>query len=278
MEESGNSVEALLSEITNISIEISPKETYGKDEDSGGILWDFVLIFNGDFSVDSNNPKDLDQKVNIDYEKYISAKKLKAYQDIDLVIISNDSLLKKINYLNSLQSLIAELLSNYHYCSEDKTSKYFHLLNYRYINRSIPEQKSVDHFYESVLVHPFLTVLKETLEQMSKYLDEKKIVLDEIIIGFAEEAPKNDISSLNLKWHKNKVDLLELITALVETKSIFKDNKPITKEDLVKAFSEFLSIDLSDYAKDLTQAKKRKRNITPYLDSLNLGFKNFCSK
>jgi hypothetical protein len=278
MEESGNSVEALLSEIANISVEISPKETYGKDEDSGGILWDFVLIFNRDFRVDSNNPKDLDQKVNIDYEKYLSAKKLKAYQDIDLVIISNGSLLKKINYINSLQTRIAELLSNYQYCSEDKRSKYFHLLNNRYINRSIPEQKRVDHLYESVLIHPFLIVQKETLEQMSKYLDEKKTMLDKIKIGFAEEAPKNNKSSLNLKWNKNKVDLLELITALVETKSILKDSTPITKEDLVRAFSEFLNIDLSDYAKDLTQAKKRKRNITPYLDSLNQGFKNFCSR
>ncbi|MDP3003224.1 MAG: RteC domain-containing protein [Bacteroidales bacterium] len=279
MKESENSVKDLLYEFSNITVDINPKETFGKVDDSGINFWDFILIFNRNFSVDSNNPKDLDQKINLEYNKYITEKKLNAYKEIDDVVVSEDSLLKKKNYINSIKSQIVELLSNYYYHSEDKTSEYFHLLKNNYIKRSIPEQKRVDRFYESELVHPFLIVQKETLENISNYLDEKNNMLDKINITIPEESTKNIIGSFNLSWQKSKIDLIELIIALHETKSIFKDNELMNQIDMITVFSDIFRLDLSDYRNDLSQAKiKRKIRKAPFINRLKIAFENYCSK
>jgi hypothetical protein len=83
----------------------------------------------------------------------------------------------------------------------------------------------------------------------------------------------------SLKWDKSKVDLVELLAALVESKSVLKDTDPVTKEYLFEFFSHiFPELDLTNFAKDLNQAKRRKKDKARYLKFLAKTFEDFASK
>lgn len=93
-----------------------------------------------------------------------------------------------------------------------------------------------------------------------------------------EEIPKPKFETV-LKWEKDKVDLIELMAALVESNSISKDNVPVSKEYMAEFFSKvFINIDLTNFAKDLSQAKKRKLDKSPYLKLLVKTFEDFANK
>jgi hypothetical protein len=114
--------------------------------------------------------------------------------------------------------------------------------------------------------------------EIQEFLKELKHKLIQTYCHILENLPAPIINS-NLKWNKSKVDLIELMAALVESKSIFKDNIPVTKEYLVEFLSKmFLETDLTNWEKDLTQAKRRKREKAPYLKLLVKTFEEFAEK
>jgi hypothetical protein len=83
----------------------------------------------------------------------------------------------------------------------------------------------------------------------------------------------------NLQWNKTKVDLVELMAALVESESITKDRVPVSKEYMAEFFSRvFSNMDLTDFAKNLNQTKKRKIEKAPYLKLLVKTFEDYVNK
>jgi hypothetical protein len=96
--------------------------------------------------------------------------------------------------------------------------------------------------------------------------------------SFVVEISTPSIIKSNLLWDKPKIDLIELMAALVESKSIKKDGIPVTKEYMVEFFSQiFTNVDLKDFYKDLGQATRRKKDKARYLSSLVKTFVDYSN-
>ena len=96
-------------------------------------------------------------------------------------------------------------------------------------------------------IYMFLKELKKRLIQYSKVLE---------LCNIQMKYP-------SLKWDKDKVDLIELMTALVESKSILRENFPVTKEFMAEFFSSiFVEMDLTNFAKDLNRISSKCLQIT----------------
>lgn len=112
-------------------------------------------------------------------------------------------------------------------------------------------------------IQDFVRILKKKLNQTSSLI--------------VENLPLSGFKS-PLVWNKGKIELIELMVALVESGSIHKDNSKVSKEFLALFFSQMFNFDLSDYTKNLYQAKSRKKNPAPYLELLKETFIAFCNK
>jgi hypothetical protein len=242
------STELLLHEFSNITVNINVKENWGHDIDNPIIdeelgevieypkIWDFTLIFNRDFSVDGNSPKDFAQDINLDYNKFIDEERLNTYQEIDKVVISKDPLLKKRNYLSSIKSRFAELLSNYYNLTDNKYSKYFGLIDNKFINRVTSEQKMVNHFFEKKLVHSFLIVQKNSIQALLQFIDEKLLLLSEQVNSVVLN-PNNKIKTLtNIDIKDERYSGVKVEKRTLPTKS-FQLNPKIYKSDSINVDS-----------------------------------------
>ena len=224
-------IQALLAECTDISVVIRVKETWSDDVDNPIIeideeseseiivgfpkLWEFTLTFNREFTVESHNIKYLKQKAIFDYHKFINDKKIKAYQELDDLIIIDISLLEKRNYLGSLKLRFKESLKNYYYLSEDKYSGYYKLLNNETIIRTISENKLVYNFFEKNLINSFLIAQRKAIKALVKFIDEKLLVLSEqaasiqhiqndITTSFQNNEEKQNGSNVGKRTFSNK--------------------------------------------------------------------------
>ena len=191
----GENIQALLKEFSEITLDIKINESYFHDIDNPQIeidnetldvlefyypqIWDFNLIFNKDFQDNRHSVEDFNQDINLKYYTYITELKLKAYLEIDEDVISEDSVLIKINNLRSIKSLFKELLSNYFIITEDKCSQYFGLLDNKILKRSISENKMINHLLEKKLTHSFLLTHKITIDNFIDYIDDKLHILNE---------------------------------------------------------------------------------------------------
>jgi hypothetical protein len=194
MIEFDENIQGLLNQCNDISVEIQVKETWSDDIDHPIIeintvtdevtdecytkLWDFDLIFNNDFKVDGTTPTYSNQKVFDDYRKFIEERKKKAYQEIDNLLISDNSLFEKKNQISSIKITLEELVGNYHFISEDKRSQYFKLLDNKKICRSLSENKVINKLFEKQVVDPFLRIQKEAIENTLKFIEGKMQLLE----------------------------------------------------------------------------------------------------
>jgi hypothetical protein len=266
-------IEFFINEFSKNTLEIVVKDTIS--DNTGTItLWSFELIFNKSFHVDESNLEERNQN----YLKTLEKNKKEFYDELDKLINSGVSLNILQNKLNSFKLRLVEFLS----CFFEEEVNYYGEKQFFIKNKALVESKnnikSIFYPRKNKLLHSFLSVQKEILENLSNYLVGKITMLEHLNLKTMVIDPQNALDTSTIKWNKSKIDLIELITALVETKSILKDNKPITKENLVRLFSESFNIDLSDFEKDLNQAKKRKKEKAPFLKSLSEEFTNYCSK
>lgn len=245
MKEPENCVETFLSEVTNISVDINPKETFSDDIDhpiidieSGLVieypkLWDFILTFNSSYIVESDNPKYLEQKAIHDYGKFVGEKKLNAFIEIDDFVVSENSMLKKRNYLSSFKLQFEELLHNYYCLSEDKFSEYFNLLGNDIIIRSISENKKINNYFEKKLVHSFLIIQRNTIQTLIRYIDEMLHILSNT---------ENDTSGELKKPEKmtsdsiTQIGLSPTLSHEIFTKSFLWYRKESFKRDILLLF------------------------------------------
>ncbi len=71
------------------------------------------------------------------------------------------------------------------------------------------------------------------------------------------------LESLNLTWTSNKIDLIELIYALIASGAVKGDIK-----DLATAFEKILDIDLGNYYRSFLEIRGRKEDFGRFLDLL----------
>lgn len=83
----------------------------------------------------------------------------------------------------------------------------------------------------------------------------------------------------NLQWGKDKVQFLELLTALYESKSVMAINgSKLTKKNFFKIMMWMFNINIQNIASSLNSAKNRKEAESPYLVDLANVFKMYCEK
>ncbi|MHA1748712.1 MAG: RteC domain-containing protein [Promethearchaeota archaeon] len=88
----------------------------------------------------------------------------------------------------------------------------------------------------------------------------------------------NRVIQKKIKWLKSDTDLLELITALYESKAINNESKNLTRKDAIKYFAEIFSIEIKDAESKLTRATERKKDTSPFLTKLKEIFDEYCQK
>ncbi|ASO04049.1 RteC protein [Arenibacter algicola] len=71
------------------------------------------------------------------------------------------------------------------------------------------------------------------------------------------------LESLNLTWTSNKIDLIELVYALIASGAVKGDIK-----DLATAFEKILDIDLGNYYRSFLEIRGRKEDFARFLDLL----------
>lgn len=127
----------------------------------------------------------------------------------------------------------------------------------------------------------FLLILKKTLRVELTYLSNKVNELE------AELKPKSsdiEIHSSNsiqnqrsLRWSKSDTDLLELIMSLYELGAIQNEDKNLTKEEAIQAFSNFFGKEIKDHYKKLNAARNRKKDDPDFLLKLQNALQVYYS-
>lgn len=81
-----------------------------------------------------------------------------------------------------------------------------------------------------------------------------------------------------LIWKKYDIDLLELITALMESGSINNKTMNLTRKDAIRIFEAFFNISIKDAESKLSKATARKKESSPFLNVLVKTFKDYSEK
>jgi hypothetical protein len=87
------------------------------------------------------------------------------------------------------------------------------------------------------------------------------------------------ITTFELMWKSSDTDLLELMTAMYQAKSLQRrDGQNITRKDVFDFFSQIFGLEIKDPEGKLARATNRKMNLTPYLDSLKGAFEAYSEE
>jgi hypothetical protein len=105
------------------------------------------------------------------------------------------------------------------------------------------------------------------------------------LLKFIGEQEKIYFSGLNIQsnkpeiiWKKYDTDLLELITALMESGSINNKTMNLTRKDAIKIFESFFNISIKDAESKLSRATARKKDPSPFLNTLIKAFREYTEK
>lgn len=90
----------------------------------------------------------------------------------------------------------------------------------------------------------------------------------------------NEIPTFNgtIMWEASDTDLLELITALVESGSVQNSTKSITRKEAIDFFSEIFGLEIKDAESKLSRATERKKDLSPFLTKLKYHFEQYVQK
>ncbi len=113
-------------------------------------------------------------------------------------------------------------------------------------------------------------ILKKTISKLNRQIDN---YLE--IVKISDEVLANEGLKSNIIWNRSDTDMLELITALIESKSIKHTAGDITRKEVLQAFSDFLNIEIKDPESKLTRATERKKDISPFLTKLKESFEEY---
>jgi hypothetical protein len=91
-------------------------------------------------------------------------------------------------------------------------------------------------------------------------------------------APFGEAKATNeqIIWQKNDTDLLEMITALTEIKSLQNKTGNLTRADAIKSFENFFGIEIKDAESKLVRATERKKSRAPFINSMKTAFEQYC--
>lgn len=100
-----------------------------------------------------------------------------------------------------------------------------------------------------------------------------QIFLNEKLLKFGSRLNLPDV-----RWKADSVDLIEMLVALQETESINKPDGKLTRKEAYKFFEAIFNFELKDPDSSLSKAKLRKKDQSPFLESLKNAFVIYCNK
>ena len=115
------------------------------------------------------------------------------------------------------------------------------------------------------------------IKKILKYLSIRKEIIEgtDDYVKAISELPTN---IGNLIWNKTDTDLLELVTALIESGSIQNPTKDLTRKEAIEIFSQIFNVDIKDAESKLSRATERKKDLSPFLSKLKDSFETYVQK
>ena len=122
-----------------------------------------------------------------------------------------------------------------------------------------------------------ITVLFRILTKLNKLLvDEKKLVVQEPQVDYKISTTTKHSSPL--KWKESDTAFIELFASVFHVDAIIHVSHVITRKEMFEILAEMFNLNIKDLESKLSRAKRRKKNETPFLDSLRFAFINLCSR
>ena len=119
-------------------------------------------------------------------------------------------------------------------------------------------------------LHRLLQHLKTEISILQGADNRTTILSNKTVIEQAE--------SSGLVWMKSDTDILELITSLIESGAINNKTLSVTRKEAIEAFEKLFNIQIKDAESKLVRASTRKRDQSPFLESLKHTFVQYCNK
>jgi hypothetical protein len=142
----------------------------------------------------------------------------------------------------------------------------------------LPDDESKFHKRDEVILFVSSKIIADhkLVLESTKLLIQNQIKIVEKLDNnsFAVKGPKE----YDLFWNKSDTALLELITALLETRSISNIKGNLSRKEAIEQLSQMFNKEIKDPESKLTRATSRKKDISPYLASLKEAFDNYAIK
>jgi len=122
-----------------------------------------------------------------------------------------------------------------------------------------------------------ITVLFRILSNLDKMLvKENMSVAHEPQGVYQVSSPQNHSSSL--VWNSSDTAFIELFASVFEVDALRHESRTITRKEMFDILAKTFNLNIKDLESKLSRAKRRKKNETPFLDSLRSAFLNACSR
>jgi hypothetical protein len=133
------------------------------------------------------------------------------------------------------------------------------------------DDDSLAYYYTNLYYPNFVKLCKSELDRIALYAEDAKV---QVQVKTVVEPFKHEYC-----WNSSDTDLLELLAALYQHKSIQrKDGKALTRKELIDYFQTIFGMEIKDVEGKLTRATGRKINTTPFLDSLKIEFVSYAEE
>jgi hypothetical protein len=238
--------------------------------------WDFGIVLN-DYSINDL----IDNYESINYVEYLNKQKEQFKLELDDLISKNLTSTESLKFLYEILEFL-ELMN----------SCYFKLHIEDHDPYEVAELARDVDYHKNVKITPSDEKKFEKEDIFIKYVISRFISDHKIAIESSKSFIKNLITivekedrqivgskkNFDLEWCKSDTDLLELITALLETRSISNGKGNLSRKDAIDLLSKVFNISIKDPESKLTRATSRKKDVSPYLSSLKEAFDNYSIK
>jgi len=243
----GINVQKLLTELSNSSVKVKVKDTCVDDienpnpvidintneyiGDEFGKLWDFNIVFNKQFIVNSSDYLYLDQVTFHNYKIYLDDLKENVYNEISEFLISQKEAFEKSDYLATIRFKFNELLKNEN------------------LIRTRSEAKSINKKLERELISVFLEIRLNTINSLLSFIDikyqlmlEQKQQMEEIN---SEEILPHENVKLNqvleeIRLHGRSKNSKNSFEINIKKYNIGSKNRDLILDEKIKDFHDIL--------------------------------------
>ena len=207
-----------------------------------------------------------------DYHRYLAEGYDSLKNEFQQLLTSTKSSLRKIDMLNWYGASTNMLKCKFYETNINNIRYIFHIG----INRNLYDTKF------KLEISDFLAVQLATIDGIQGFITQQ-IEFYKLMLQYGNDNDTAEMSDeikkmSGLFWNRSKIDLLELITALVETKSIGISEGKLTRKFVIETFEQLFNIKIDNPNVKLSQAGYRKKRNSPFLFELCNSFDRYIEE